>query len=263
MRDAAVGFHCPECVAEGRRTVRKPRTAFGGSHAGQHGYVTRSLVGINVAVTLLSLVVAGSNQIGTALQGAATPLHFWGAVIGLARIGESGPVIGIATGEYWRLLTAMFLHYGLVHLLVNMWALWVLGRYLEQALGPIRFLTLYLIAGLGGSVAAYMFQPQSLTAGASGAIFGLFATLFVINRRLGLDNRGVIFLIVINLSMVLFVPRISLVGHLGGLIIGGLVAFGFAYAPRGQRTAVQVATSVVVTVLLVVVAVLRTGLLSG
>jgi membrane associated rhomboid family serine protease len=262
MRDAAVGFHCPECVAEARRTARVPRTAFGGTLAGQHGNVTKALVGMNTVVLLLAAATAGANAAGS-LRGGATPLHIWGAVVGLARLGDNGALFGVATGEYWRLLTAMFLHFGVVHLLLNMWALWILGQYLERALGPARFLALYLIAGLGGSVAAYVFQPFALTAGASGAIFGLFAALFVVNRRLGRDNRAVIFLIVANLSMVLFIPNISLVGHVGGLLTGGLVALGFAYAPRGQRTPVQVAVAAVVLVLLTVITVTRTDLLLG
>src|SRR6266508_4579657 len=198
MRTASVGFQCPECVAEGRRTVRAPRTAFGGSQAGQ----------------------------------------------------------------YYRLFTAMFLHFGVLHLALNMWALWILGRYLERALGPARYLALYLLAGLGGSVSAFLFAPQSLTAGASGAIFGLFAALFVINRKLGLDNSQVVVLIVINLMFSLY-GHISLSGHVGGLIAGGLVALGFAYAPRAQRTQIQVATAVAVLVLLLVLTVTGTSMLLG
>jgi membrane associated rhomboid family serine protease len=239
-----------------------PRTAFGGTLAGQHGNVTKALIGVNALVLVLAAATAGVNAAGS-LRGGATPLHIWGAVIGLARASDTGPVIGVATGEYWRLFTAMFLHFGVIHLLLNMWALWILGQYLERTLGPARFLALYLISGLGGSVAAYVFQPGALTAGASGAIFGMFAALFVINRKLGRDNRSVIFLIVINLSMVLFIPNISLAGHVGGLLTGGLVALGFAYAPRNQRTAVQAATAVVMLVLLTVVAVTRTDLLLG
>ncbi len=265
MRTASVGFHCPECVAEARRTVRAPRTAFGGSQAGQLGYVTYTLIGLNVLVALTSMVISGAAALGGGgLFGGATPLHTEGAIIGLA-LGPDGSLLGIAAGEYWRLFTAMFLHYGLLHLGVNMWALWILGRHLEGTLGPARFLALYLIAGLGGSVAVYLFTaPNHATAGASGAIFGLFAALFVVNRKLGLDNSGVIGLILINLSLGLFIPNISMTGHIGGLVTGGLVALGFAYAPKGaQRTPVQIAAGVAVTVLLVVLTVTRTGLLLG
>jgi membrane associated rhomboid family serine protease len=262
MRDAAVGFHCPECVADGRRTMRAARTVFGGSLAGHDGTATKVLIGINIAVMLLAAATAGVNAAG-ALTGARTVLHEWGAVLGAGLLREGGPPHGVAFGEYWRLVTAMFLHYGLLHLLVNMWALWVLGPHLERTLGSARFLALYLIAGIGGDVAAYVFQPFSLTAGASGAIFGLFAALFVVNRRLGRDNGGVITLIVINLLMVFIVPNISLAGHVGGLVTGGSVMLGFAYAPRGHRTQVQVAGAVMVMVLLTVITVTRTDLLLG
>ncbi len=261
MRTASVGFQCPECVAEGRRTVRAPRTAFGGSQAGQHGYVTMTLMAINTLVLLASLALGGTKGVGSALLGGSTSLHEWGAVIGLARL-QNGDVIGIAAGQYYRLFTAMFLHFGVLHLALNMWALWILGRYLERALGPARYLALYLLAGLGGSVSAFLFAPQSLTAGASGAIFGLFAALFVINRKLGLDNSQVVVLIVINLMFSLY-GHISLSGHVGGLIAGGLVALGFAYAPRAQRTQIQVATAVAVLVLLLVLTVTGTSMLLG
>jgi membrane associated rhomboid family serine protease len=261
MRTAAVGFQCPECVAEGRRTVPRARTAFGGSQAGQHGYVTIGLIGTNVLVALVSIAMAGAGALSGGLIGGVTPLDVYGAVIGLASY--HGQLIGVATGEYWRLFTAMFLHFGFLHLAVNMWALWILGRHLERALGPARYLALYLIAGLGGSVAAYLVSPNTFTAGASGAIFGLFAALFVVNRKLGLDNSGVIGLILINLSLGLFIPNISMAGHVGGLITGGLVALGFAYAPRAQRTQVQVATVVAVVVLLLVLTVTGTNMLVG
>jgi membrane associated rhomboid family serine protease len=151
-------------------------------------------------------------------------------------------VDGVAYGDYYRLFTSMFLHYGLLHLLMNMWALWVLGRLLEAVLGPARFLGLYLVSGLGGSVAVYLFGDQAApTAGASGAIFGLFAALIVVLRRLRRSVAGVVPILVINLIFTFSVPGISIAGHLGGMVTGGVVAAGLAYAPRSARTAVQVA----------------------
>ncbi len=259
MREAAVGFHCPECVAEGRRGTRVARTAFGGSQAGVHGYVTYALIGLNAAVALLTLLIAGAS--GGGMFGGITPLHVEGAIVGLAG-GADGAPTGVATGEYWRLFTSMFLHFGILHLLVNMWALWLLGRYLERALGPLRYLALYLVSGLGGGVAVYLLTaPNQFTAGASGAIFGLFAALFVVNRKLGLDNSGVAILILINLSLGFFVPNISLTGHIGGLVTGGVLAFGIAYAPKKHRTLVQVATVAAVLVVLVIVTITRTEML--
>ena len=140
---------------------------------------------------------------------------------------------GIAEGQWYRLVTAMFLHYGVLHLLLNMWALWVLGRSLEANLGRVRFAALYLIAGLGGNVAAYLFSsPRAATVGASTAVFGLFAALIIIERKLGRDISRIIPILVINLVFTLAVPGISIPGHLGGLVVGALMALVLAYAPR-------------------------------
>ena len=248
MNDAAVGHQCPECVAEGRRSQRTVRTTFGGSLAGVKGYVTITLMALNVLMLLLSVASAGGGQgmFGGGfggLLGGGTPLTEWGAVKGLdvfqyQDTGERFTVpAGVADGEYYRLLTSMFLQYGPLHLLMNMWALWILGRTLEGVLGPVRFLALYVVSGLGGSVAAYLFTPAASTAGASGAIFGLFAALFVVMRRLGRDTSSVLPILVINIA-ISFAPGISLAGHLGGLITGAIVAGALAYAPRKTRNLV-------------------------
>ncbi|MEU5944372.1 rhomboid family intramembrane serine protease [Micromonospora sp. NPDC047465] len=269
MREASVGFQCPECVAEGRRSVRPARTVFGGGAAGRHGYVTKALIALNVLLMLLSIAsdrggdaaVGGSGFGG--LMGGSTPLTDWGAVLGGA-IFPDGTVGGIAEGEWYRLVTAMFLHYGVVHLLLNMWALWVLGRSLEASLGPLRFGVLYLVSGLGGNVAAYLFSEQNqLTAGASTSIFGLFAALVVIERRMGRDISQVLPILVINLVFTFTVPGISIPGHLGGLVVGGLVALVFAYAPRSRRTLVQFAGGAVVVAALLGLALIRTAVILG
>ncbi len=270
MREAAVGFQCPDCVAEGRRTQRPVRTAFGGSAAGQRGYVTITLIVINVLMLLLSLASAknAGNALGGqgfgGLLGGATPLMDKLAVFGIGTYTRTDPTLhGVAAGEYYRLFTAMFMHYGLLHLAMNMWALWILGRTLEAALGPLRFLALYLIAGLGGNVAAYVFQPGALSAGASTALFGLFAALFLVLRRLGRDTSSVIPIIIINLVFTISVPGISIAGHLGGFVTGGLVGAGLAYAPQKNRTVVQMVVSAAVVVLLVVLSLWKTSVLKG
>ncbi len=253
MREAAVGHQCPECVAEGRRTQRQTRTAFGGSTLGRQGYVTITLIVANVLMLLLSLASAknpGNAAVGGGLGGllgGRTPLMDKLAVIGRCVDVNSGAVTpcGVADGEYYRLFTAMFMHYGVLHLLMNMYALWILGRTLEAFLGPVRFLALYLVAGLGGNVAAYVFQPGALSAGASTAIFGLFAALFLVLRKLGLNAASVLPVIVINLVFTISVPGISIAGHLGGFVVGGLVGAGLAYAPRERRSAIQAATIVI------------------
>jgi membrane associated rhomboid family serine protease len=269
MREASVGHQCPECVNEGRRSVRPARTAFGGGAAGRHGYVTKTLIALNVLVMLLSIgsarsgtAVAGGSGFG-GLLGDSTPLTDWGSVLGLAILPD-GSIGGIAEGQWYRLVTAMFLHYGVVHLLLNMWALWVLGRSLEAVLGPLRFLALYLIAGLGGNVAVYLFSPVNQpSVGASTAIFGLFAALFVIMRRLGRDTSAIVPILVINLIFTFTVPHISIAGHLGGLVIGALMALVLAYAPRRRRTLFQVAGGTIIVLVLLVLAVVRTGTLTG
>lgn len=266
MRDAAVGHQCPECVAEGLRTQRPARTAFGGGAAGRAGYVTKTLIGLNVLMMLLSIASAGGGGIAGGglggLMGGQTPLTLWGSVLPYAIY--DGALHGVADGEYYRLVTAMFLHYGVLHLLLNMWALWVLGRSLETALGPLRFAALYLVAGLGGNVAAYWLSAENTTsAGASTAIFGLFAALFVIMRRLGRDTSAVIPILVINLIFTFTVPGISIPGHLGGLVVGALLALVFAYAPRSRRTLVQFAGGAVIVLALLGLALIRTAAILG
>jgi membrane associated rhomboid family serine protease len=214
---------------------------------------------VNCLIALASALSAGSTDALAGggmggLLGGATPVNDRGALV---------PVL-IADGQYYRLVTSMFLHYGLVHLLMNMWALWVLGRLLEGALGSLRFLALYLLAGFGGSIAVYLFaNPKGATVGASGAIFGLFAALFVVLRRLGRDTSSVVPILVINLFITLTVPNISIGGHLGGLVTGAVVALGMAYAPQRLRTQVQAGVSVAVLVMLLAAVVARTAMFVG
>ena len=269
MREASVGHQCPECVDEGRRSVRPARTAFGGGTAGRHGYVTKALIAVNALFLLLSIASArgGDAAVGGSgfggLMGGSTPLTNWGSVLGLA-VFPDGTLGGIADGQWYRLITAMFLHYGVLHLLLNMWALWVLGRSLEANLGRVRFAALYLIAGLGGNVAAYLFSsPRAATVGASTAVFGLFAALIIIERKLGRDISRIIPILVINLVFTLAVPGISIPGHLGGLVVGALMALVLAYAPRGRRTLVQVAGGAIILLILLALVLFRTAQLLG
>jgi membrane associated rhomboid family serine protease len=276
MRDAAVGHQCPECVAQGRRTQRPVRTAFGGSAAGREGYVTKALIALNVGVALLGVALAGAGALFSGgLFTGATKLQWLGAVLGpTVTVGpadvyygahpELGAVYtGIDDGAFYRLITAMFIHYGLFHLLLNMWALWVLGRNLEAVLGPVRFLGLYLLAGLGGNVACYLIDPAAPSAGASTAIFGLFAAFFIILRRLGRDTSAIVGLIVVNLVLTFAISSISKAGHLGGLVTGALVAAVLAYAPRANRTLVQTVGCVAVLAVLMALTLARSLPLTG
>jgi membrane associated rhomboid family serine protease len=259
MREASVGHQCPDCVAAGRRDQRPARTTFGGGLAGSRGYVTIGLIVVNCLVALAAALSAHSagalfGQGMAGLLGGSTPLHTDGSLV---------PVL-VADGQYYRLLTSMFLHYGIVHLGMNMWALWVLGRLLESVLGPARFFLLYMIAGLGGSVAVYAFaDPRVATVGASGAIFGLFSALFVVLRRLGRNASSILPVLLLNLVITFTVPGISIQGHLGGLVTGAVVAAGIAYAPTRWRTQVQTSVAVGVGVALVLATVARTAMIAG
>lgn len=215
MRDAAVGHQCAECVGEGAKTVRQARTQFGGVPAATP-LVTYVLIGINVVMFVLQTM---SSELERAL------VLFSPAV---------------ADGEWYRLLTSAFLHYGPMHIVFNMWALYVIGPPLEVALGRLRFTSLYLMSALGGSVVVYLLSTlNGQTAGASGAVFGLFGATFVIGKKLNMDTRWVIGLIVINLVITFVVPNISWQGHLGGLVTGAAIATAYAYAPRKNQNAVQ------------------------
>ena len=270
MREASVGHQCPECVALGRRTQRPARTAFGGSAAGQQGYVTKALIAINCLLLLISAASAhspgnalGGGQ-GLGLLGGETPLMDRLAVVGLIRYGQFDPTVhGVAQGEYYRLITAMFMHYGVLHLGLNMYALWILGRQLEQVLGPARFLALYLVSGLGGNVAAYVFQPNGLSAGASTALFGLFAALVLVVRRLGGSIAPLIPILAINFIFTFSVPGISIAGHLGGFVTGGIVGAGLAYAPRANRTVIQATVVGLTLVALVALSLWKTSAIGG
>jgi membrane associated rhomboid family serine protease len=269
MNAASVGHQCPECVAEGRRTQRSARTAFGGTLAGRAGAVTRTLIGINVVVMVISIATGGMNAVAGGgwggLLGNSTPLTDWGSVIGYATYGPGQAELhGVAAGEWYRLFTAMFLHFGVLHLLMNMYALWILGRELEGVLGRLRFAALYVLAGIGGNVAAYVLGAQNQSsAGASTAVFGLMAATFVILRRLNLSVAPILPVIVINILFTFVVSNISWQGHIGGLVTGAIVAAVLAYAPRKNRDLIQGVGCAVVLVALLTLAVIRTlGLLA-
>lgn len=248
MRSAAVGFQCPQCVAQGAATVREPRTTMGGRITGDTSRVSLTIVALNVAVFVLGLLVGEGQVLGRFANVAGLP-------------GQSG----VADGEYYRLLTAAFLHAGTFHLLMNMFALAQLGPVLESALGRLRFTALYVLSALGGSVLSYLLSPPGqYGVGASGAIFGLFGAYYVVVRRLGGETRSIVVLLVINLVITFTFPIIDWRAHLGGLAIGAAVAAAFAYAPRGPRRDRLHALACGATALVLLVAVaLRTMVLGG
>jgi membrane associated rhomboid family serine protease len=209
MTHAAVGIRCPECSGK-PRVMRRP--AFTQTN---EPWVTRFLIAANVAVFVLT------NNLNGGLGFSAGQLNSLGA-----RLALDGP--DVAGGDYWRLLSAGFVHYGLLHLAFNMYALYLIGIPLERYLGSVRFSVIYLVSCLAGSFGALLVTPNALTAGASGAIFGLMGAMFVLERQRGIALLGgsIGGLIVINLAIT-FVPgtNISIGGHVAGLIGGALTAF--------------------------------------
>ncbi|MFW3171540.1 rhomboid family intramembrane serine protease [Geodermatophilus sp. CPCC 206100] len=242
MTPASVGFQCPECIREGRATVRRPRQAPLLRRAGRRfGAVTVGLIALNVGMfvaTAVSAVLAGANP----LDNQFSPLF-----ADLAQI----PVL-VELGQDWRLVTAAFLHIGLVHLVLNMLALLLFGSELERQLGRWRYLAVYLVSLLGGAVALQLFgDPGRAVAGASAAIYGLLGGLAVVMIQRREDLRGLLTLLAINV-VISFLPGVSLLGHLGGLV-AGFVATGLVVLAR-RRTELQVLALMVLTAGLVVVA---------
>lgn len=271
MREAAVGHQCPECVREGNRTVRQARSLFGGRvPSGTKPLVTYVLIALNVLAYVAEVVkpeiLDRFGLLGAALTGPDGALYVYD--------GWTPPgyeLTGVAGGEWYRLLTGSFLHLppdssiGVMHLVFNMLALWNLGRDVETQLGKVRYTALYLLSAVGSSVLVYVLAPDSNTVGASGAIFGLAAALYVIGRRLGRDvsqlNR---FMAGFLVWMVISAFFTSWQGHLGGLLTGGLVMSGLAYAPVRLRNGLaQSVAAVVLLGLLLLVVVLRTNALNG
>lgn len=227
MVEASVGFQCPACVSEGNRGTRRARTAFGG-RAVAKPYVTWTILGAMVAGFLAQL--GTSDPIGRA---GASPLVWELAMLGLGQV-EGGTLLGVLAGEWYRLITAAFLHGSVFHLLFNGYAMYVLGTQLERWLGHGRFLTLWVLGALAGSVLSLLVAPNQFSVGASGAIFALFGAVFVIGRKLRLDLRMVGVLLVVNLVLTFVVPQISWTAHIGGLVAGFLLGAVFAHLPGGS-----------------------------
>ncbi|MCA0147041.1 rhomboid family intramembrane serine protease [Blastococcus sp. LR1] len=228
MVPASVGFQCPECVREGNASVRTPREQGAWRSAGRRwGVVSVGLVAVNVAVfvvTAVSAVTVGNAPLSNSDSPAFDALSQWPYGVSLF-------------DQWWRVVTAAFVHIGPVHLLMNMLALLFLGSELENALGRVRYLALYLVSALGGAVAIQLFgDPRVPVAGASGAIYGLLGALAVLALARRQDVRGVLTLVAVYVVFS-FLPGISLLGHLGGLVTGALTA-GVLVATR-RRPAVQ------------------------
>lgn len=251
MVPASVGFQCPECVKGGGGTGRpaaasRPRTIAGGAVAGDRRLVTKIIIGLNVAVWIAVLIMGDRLVEDLALFGRAVTEPF-------------GPVEGVAEGQWYRLLSSVFLHQQFWHIGMNMLALWFMGPPLEAALGRLRFTLLYLLSGLGGSALTYLIaSPAQPSLGASGAIFGLFGAMAVLMRRLRYDMRPILVLLAINLVFTFTWSGIAWQAHVGGLVAGLLIAFGMVHAPRARRALVQYGACGGVVLLIVAACVVRT-----
>ncbi len=241
MRQASVGFHCPECTTKGAQKVIRPRDLI------RRPVVTYTIMGL--------CVLAYMAQQGT--QGTLEPVT------------ESGSLLGrlVRDGEWWRIVTSGFLHGGLFHIASNMYALYVFGPMLEQALGRFRFALVYAGGLFGGSLAVLAFNFEKETLGASGAVLGLAGGLAALlaaqGRSIMSTSLGGIF--ALNLLLPLLIPRISFWGHFGGIAGGFVVAFVLASLPRtirgpkGMQAAAAAAVAIVVVLGAAAVAVAMAG----
>ncbi|MFI6583335.1 rhomboid family intramembrane serine protease [Embleya sp. NPDC050493] len=248
MVSASVGFQCPDCVRQGTRQVREARTVAGGrvATATANAIVTKTLIGLNLAVFLLVLVVGDK---------------FVDRMILVGRFFDGGEWQGVAEGQWYRLLTAAFLHQQVWHIGLNMVGLWMLGPPLEAALGRTRFVALYLVSAFGGTALSYLIaDPRQGSLGASGALFGLFGAMIVLGRRLRYDLRPLGILLALNLMITfLNMGTIDWRAHIGGLVAGTLAAIGLVYAPQRNRTLIQVGTLLAVSAVIVVIVLVRTA----
>lgn len=221
MTPTPVGMRCPGCARE-RTRVRTPRTV-GIGRSGEPT-VTYALIAINVVVWVATLAT-GERVLG----GGASALLDRGAL--------SAPAIA-GGHEYWRLLTSGFFHFSVFHILFNMYFLYIMGRMLEPAYGPARFLALYVTCLLAGSLGALLLTPHAISAGASGALFGLLGAAIVSARARGIPiwQSGLGVILVINIAFSLYARgSISLGAHLGGLLAGLAVGALVEYGMRGRR----------------------------
>lgn len=210
QRSAAVGIQCVDCVKESARAMPSRRTIFGGAVTTGRPVVTITMMAICVVLFALEWVI---------------PKDFIYQNFAYAPF--------LTESEPWRMLTSAFLHStDILHIAFNMYALWILGNALEPAFGRLRFFSVYIISALGGSVGVLLLSPPFTgVVGASGAVFGLFGALFVIQKKRGGDLRQIVVLLLINAALGFIIPNIAWQAHLGGLITGALCTLAIAYAP--------------------------------
>jgi membrane associated rhomboid family serine protease len=234
---APVGLRCPDHSGKPQGAARITRTVKRATYEGHGALITRILIGINVAVFLAELALGGT------LYGMNN------------RIFDDGFLRSyeVADGEWWRILTAAFLHYGPIHLGMNMLSLWILGGALEAWIGRGRFLLVYLVSGLAGSAGALLLSPESATVGASGAIFGVIGAAVLLERQGTMVVGGsAVGLLVANLVFTFaFSSFISVGGHLGGLAGGILCTLALSRFGRGHAAYSRLGALGIVAVLAV------------
>lgn len=238
MIAASVGFQCPQCVHEQNRGTRQAVTPAGAALVSRPT-VTYVLIAINVVIFGLQFL--------TGIDQVARNYGMW-------------PVAVAVNGEWFRLLSAAFLHGSFLHIAFNMYVLFALGPALERILGHVRYLALYLVAALGGGIASYAFSDiRTISVGASGAIFGLMGALLIAGRRLGHDIRQVAMLLAVNVVIGFVAPGVDWRAHLGGLVAGAAAAAVFVYAPKKNRLAWQIFGIAVLLGLFIALAAWRTA----
>jgi membrane associated rhomboid family serine protease len=241
-----VGIRCPDHASAGGGGTASPRRAARSTvrtFSGSGPIVTQTLIGINVAVFVLELLMGGT------LNGVGSWIYENGVLVARAVVLPNGqivpgvvepslPTIGVAEGEWWRLISAAFLHYGPLHLGMNMLVLWFIGPPLEEYFGRWRYLLVYVVSGLAGSAGALIWSPNALTVGASGAIWGIMGAALVLEgRRIWVFGGQAMGLVVFNLAITFLIPGVSIGGHVGGLVGGGLCALAFSSFRRSPALA--------------------------
>lgn len=261
MTQASVGFHCPDCVKAWAAQAPRARTAFGGRLNDGSSIVTLTLIGLNVAFFIIANVTGHGPGPGSFVSKMA--------LIPDADFPRQG-VEGVAQGSYWQLITSTFLHVQLLHIAMNMIGLWIFGTFLESQLGRWRYLSLYLLTGLAGSVCIYLLTPAfspghpiNYSLGASGSIFGLFGAALLILLKQRRDVTQLLVLLALNLAITFTVPAVSWQAHVGGLGAGLLLGAGLAYAPRQNRALVHAGSMVGLFVVCLVLVVVRTAQLTA
>ncbi len=254
MVQASVGFHCVECVKA------NPAKSYRAADLVTKPVATFTLIGLNVALFLVTMGGTASRSLSGLSSTRLTDLLL---LIGRPFVSDTGTYKGVAGGEWWRLITGGFLHAGLIHLGMNMFALYMIGRILEPALGRVRFVGLYTASLGAGALGVMVLSPGSATVGASGAIFGLMGVLVVLARSRGIDlwQSGIAQVIGLNLLITFGVAGISIGGHIGGLLGGLAVSYVMAQLERHKANVGQaVALCAGATVLFLALAVVFAGM---